>query len=263
MPSKYNIKKGGSALIKSRAKPITKKQEEQVLSLQGKMKAEDISKHVGVTIHQVYGTFRRNKTTNQQNQIVKISKVEEQILLGGLIGDGHLKRNGKNNYYYSECHSLSEVGYLKRKHSMLGELTANSSIYEKNFNNEHSKAMEFTSKTTPSLIKYAEMSEQEIMSRLTELGLVVLILDDGWYRSNLKLGGIGLTNKNIKLLDMFIKQCKEVFGITPYKVGVKRIDVSIRSEDIEPILKTLQKYNMLEIDVVEKKFKTFKEYYGY
>ena len=57
-----------------------------------------------------------------------MDSIMNQIILSGLLGDGRLKRNGKYNYYYSECHALGEKEYLSWKFKNLGELTSTSNI---------------------------------------------------------------------------------------------------------------------------------------
>lgn len=247
----------------NKTKLITNQQEQQVLNLQGQLKAKDIALKVGVTIHQVYEVFKRYKTTNKQNQTFELNTLQEQIILSGIIGDGRLKKNGKNNYYYSECHSLKESEYLEWKYKMLGELTANNKIYNKNFNNKHTKALEFTTKTTPTLVKYAEMTKEQVISKLNELGILLLILDDGWYSNNCKLGRISVGMKNKTDRHNFIQQCKLILGIEPYEVGIKRVDISISSVDCKVLLDVIKKYNMFDLDIVVKKFNVLKEHYGY
>ena len=104
-----------------RAKNITKEQEDKVIELRGKMKAQDIADLVGVTYYQVHEVFKRNNLTDKQNPIFHLTELQEQILLGGKLGDGNYKSNGKNNYYYRENHAEDDLGYLTWKMNTLGE----------------------------------------------------------------------------------------------------------------------------------------------
>lgn len=158
--------------------------EKQIVPLYGTMPAKDIAKMFNVKIDFVYRIGRKHGKSQPQNKEIIIGNIAEQIILSGIIGDGRLRKNGKNkvNTYYSECHANDELDYLKWKFDNLGNLTENSKIYGKNMNKETGEyeASEFNTLTTPSLNKYFDMSKTEVLSKLDELGLLLLILDDGW-----------------------------------------------------------------------------------
>lgn len=227
----------------------------------GKYKAKDLAEEYNLTIHQIYSLGKKYKKTRAQNKEVNINSTMNQILLSGIIGDGRLKKNGLHNVIYSECHSLQEADYLKWKFDNLKELTSNTVIYAKNKNNEHSDALEFTTLTTPSLISYFELqkNKSEVIKNLDELGLILLILDDGWFSTytNNKNGrfciAVGeLTDDEINLL---IKQYKDVCNIHFKKIGIKRVDLSASSSENIKILDIALKYLDKDIDVIKKKFK--------
>lgn len=226
-----------------------------------KVKAQDIADELGLTLHQVYEIARKYKLQQKQNMIVDISGISEQIILSGIIGDGSIKRNGRYNYYYSECHAFDELEYLKWKFDNLGDLTklANKygkGLYGKNFGNQSSNAMEFTTLTTPSLKRFYEMKKIDVINNLNELGLWLLIFDDGWANKKKGIGYnvyISSGVLNIEELNAVIFKIKEVFGLESRLIG-KRKDISITMNDEKWIENSLKKYGLHNLDVAIKKF---------
>lgn len=226
-----------------------------------KKKAREIGDELGLTINQVYDTAKKHGFSQPQNIEVKMNHRMNQIILSGIIGDGRLKRNGSQNYYYSECHAMGESEYVKWKFDNLGELTdigrSNGKLlYGKNNNNHHSDALEFTTLTTPTLIKYAEMEKEDVIKNLDDLGLILLILDDGWtqryksgHRTMLSISGLRPTEK-ILLKEKY----EDVFKIEGSLFGIKRVDLGFKASDESVFIKTLEKYNLRELDVSIKKY---------
>lgn len=239
-----------------RADAITKEKEQKVLSLYGKLKAKEIAREVSVTINQVYEVAKRHKITNKLNQKVTITYLQDQILLSGIMGDGRLKRNGRYNYYYSECHAMGEKDYLQWKFDNLGDLTKNSNIYGKNLNNEHNDALEFTTKTTPSLISYAELSYEEIIPKLNKEGLLLLLLDDGWFNNNSKKGRFCLTAYQYErsVREMLKDRYIDVLKVDVHIVGIKRENIAFSSPDNPIFYKIATELMSDKLDIIQKKF---------
>ena len=242
-------RKGGEILNK----------EEYILKHYGKIKAKDLAKKLNMTIHQVYGVARRNNITQKQNQIVNIDNDMHQIIISGILGDGRIKKNGKFNYYYSECHAMGEQEYLLWKKDMLKDLTKNSEVYKKNYNNKYNDALEFTSLTTPSLIPYSQLSKKDCIIQLDELGLLLLILDDGWGRKYTNGNGLCLSFNNHYIDELYLLKdaYNSVLDVNSKVVG-KKIKFLSFSYKYEYIFKDIvRKYNMQHLDVVKKKMSTF------
>lgn len=238
-----------------RTKKITLEQEKKIINLKNQMTAKEIAENIGVTIYQVYEVYRRNNLTNKYNQEVKITEFQEQIILSGIIGDGRLKRNGRYNYYYSECHALDEYEYCEWKMKNLGELTKSTALYPKNINNKSSNAVEFTTKTTPSLIKYADMKKNEVIEKLNIEGLMLLILDDGWFNKHSKKGNFCISGGELtqsELENLIIKY--ENIGIKGKIIGIKRKDISLSSDSNILIYNYLKEFMDMDIDIINKKF---------
>lgn len=238
---------------------MNKQKENYVLENYGKIKAQEMADKLKITIHQVYGVARRHDLTRKHNKEVVIDDNMHQVLVSGILGDGRLKKNGLHNYYYSECHSMAEQEYLKWKKDMLKDLTKHSTIYGKNMNNNHEKAVEFTSLTTPSLIPYSKLTKMDCIKELTELGLFLLILDDGWGRSYKNSNGLVLSFNNNYLdeLEFLKNKYNEIFNIEARLVGIKKKVISF-SHNYEYVFKKIASdYNMQELDVIKKKLSSF------
>lgn len=222
--------------------------------------APELSKKYMCSINQVYDIAKKYGGKYKLNEEILITDKQHQILLGGLLGDGTFKINGSKNVCYTECHALGEVDYLNWKHAMLGDLTKDSTIYDKNANNEHGKAKEFTSKTTPSLIRYMSYTKNEAIRELDELGLLIHLLDDGWLRVNSESSG----NLNITTYTWsederiaLINQWKKIVGVNFKEIGIKRVNISVGKEDSIKIYEIAKKHIPMNLDICKKKFRVF------
>lgn len=190
-----------------------------------------------------------------------ISGIKEQIILSGILGDGNLKKNGKINYYYRECHSILEEEYLLWKYNNLGLLTKNMKILDipsREINQNPQK--EFMTRTMVELVKYAEMSKLDIISQLDELGLILYILDDGWKHKyskkidskyNINLAVDGLTPEEREAL---VKQFKNELNINCKIINKLQNAISFSYDDNEIFIKILEKFGLRNLDVSIKKF---------
>lgn len=239
------------------AKPITEEQTEKVKNLRGKMTAQQIAGEVGVTIHQVHDVYRRHNMTTKQNPTFELNMLQKQLIYGGILGDGRLKRNGKYNYYYSECHAMQEKEYCEWKHRAFGNLTNGTNMYGKNLNNEYVDAIEFCTRTTPTLIEYANLSKDEVIERINEVGLIIFLLDDGWFNKSGKTGhfcvagGVFSEEQLQKLCDKF----NEYGFTTAHVVGRKSRDISFLSSSNKYIYYLATKLVPESTDIIQKKFK--------
>ena len=241
---------------------LTKSQQDEIAKRYGTVKAQSLADEYGCTIHQVYEVGRRYSVQQKQNTKVTITPKMHQIILGGVLGDGRLKRNGLHNVYYSECHALGESGYLRWKHENLGELTERSAIYGKNMNdNRYSPAEEFTTLTTPSLVPYKDITRVEAIQQLDELGLLIHLLDDGWFAySNPERtrGRFCLTTYmwSVEERQALIDQWHKVTGVKFTNHGIKRVNTGASNKENDKITELVLKYFPADIDVVKKKFRT-------
>ena len=239
----------------------TKKLDKQIQALiageYGKVKAKELASKYNCTLNQVYEVGKRFGITNKVNQEVAITEFQEQIILGGLLGDGRIKQNGKSNCYYSECHERGEQDYLLWKYNNLGDLTKSATIYVKDDGRVKDNALEFTTKTTPSLNKYLGLSFEEIVPRMDKLSLIVYMLDDGWLANKHgNSGNICLTTYPFSEEQRLLlhKQYKEKLGVEFHNSGVKRVNSSASSIYTENLYKATTEFIPSETDVVQKKF---------
>lgn len=238
-----------------KAKKLDLQTQEQILKVYGTKAAKEIAQDFGCTLDQVYEVARRNGRQQKQNQQVEITNTIHQILLGGFLGDGRFKKNGQKNAIYSECHALGEKDYLKWKFENLGDLTSKTVIYPKNANNGFVDAVEFTTLTTPSLTPYLDYDKTKAISELDELGLLIHLLDDGWFAPSGKEGRfcVCVSNWSDSERELLVSKWKEVFGIDASVYGIKRKDIGFTKKDNPIILKAFFKYFPIELDILQKK----------
>ena len=246
---------------KSRAKRITQEQTDQVISLRGIMSAKEIASTVGITYNQVNEVFKRYSLTNKNNTIFNIDNLQNQIFLSGKLGDGNYKPNGKYNYYYRESHAEDEKEYLIWKMNSLQNIISNQGLYEiKKAGWNTQQLYGFSTKTSPILIQYVEMSIQDAILQLDEKGLIMFMLDDGWFTKHSKYGnfcisGGVLTKEN---LDCLCEQFNKYNVKDVHIVGQKRLDVSIPSFNNKLLYDITTSFIPCTTDIVMKKFKYIK-----
>lgn len=229
--------------------------------------APQLSEKYKCSLNQVYDIAKKFGGKYKLNQEIEITEKQHQILLGGILGDGYFKRNGVHNVRYSECHALGEVDYLKWKHSQLGNLTKESKIYGKNLNNGYADAKEFTTKTTPSLNGYLDYTRETVINELEELGLIIHLLDDGWLTkyipregsTNPSTGRYSITTYTWtdKEMNLLIKRWKDVADINFKATGVKRVNLTAKSEESDKIYDLTRRYLPMDLDICKKKFSIF------
>ena len=246
---------------KTRAKRITQEQTEQVILFRGKMTAKEIATTVGVTYDQVNEVFKRYNMTNKNNINFKINDLQNQIFLSGKLGDGNYKPNGKYNYYYRESHAEDEREYLIWKMNSLGDMINNQGLYpikKAGWNVQQSYG--FSTKTSPSLIQYVEMSMQDTILQLNEKGLIMFMLDDGWFTKHSKCGNFCISGGVLTKedLDCLCEQFNKYNIKDVHIVGQKRLDVSIPSFNNKLLYDITTSFIPCDTDIVMKKFKYIK-----
>lgn len=233
---------------------ITKEQEKEVLELRKqKKKGKYIAENLGLTIYQVYDVYKRYGVTNRNNIIFVMTGRQHQIIISGILGDGRLKKNGKHGYYYSECHSIKEEDYCYWKFYNLGTLTEGHTVYPKNKNNQYSDAVEFCTKTTKTLGKYANMSIEEVIDELDIVSFVLFLLDDGWIKKDslqFNISGGALSKSQLELL---CNKCNTLGLKNVHIIGKKRYDISIPKENNAYIVSIIKRLMPMNMDIIKKK----------
>lgn len=242
-------------------KQLDKNIQQEIAKKYGTTTAQNLANQYNCTVHQVYEIGRRFKKQQPHNKEVNINPIQHQVLLGGWLGDGRFKLNGRHNVQYSECHALGEADYLRWKYQSLGELTENSTIYDKNQNDcRFSDAKEFTTLTTPSLLPYKQMTRLEVINELDELGLIIHLLDDGWFAYSNKertKGRFCITTYNWtdEERQALIDQWYDKTGVRFYEHGIKRVNLGASSQENEKLFAIVARYFPLSLDIIKKKFK--------
>lgn len=100
------------------------------------------------------------------------------------------------------------------------------------------------------------MSTEVVINNIDIYGLLVFLLDDGWYSTHSKSGNLIISSGNLNSAQLkMIKNKFEGYGIKSALIG-KRKDISIDSKYNSIILSylTILFDNLLDIDVIKKKF---------
>ena len=182
--------------------------------------------------------------------------LREQIIYGSILGDGYLQKI-KNTYKFRETHSMQEKDYAIWKYLMLDDWTNNTKVINKNKNGDKYEAVELytSASASDSIEKYYNMTIDEVISKIDIFGLIIFLLDDGWYSTHSSMGNYCISSGTLeehhlqKLIDRF----KE-YNIECSLIG-KRKDISISSKANMILLSYLyQMFCFLDLDIINKKF---------
>lgn len=117
--------------------------------------------------------------SNGQSATLELNNEQVQVLLTGRFGDGCLcKSTGNKEYhYYTNC--IYEE-YLQFKSSLLGNLVSDAGIKSStNRGFKDNVIYKFATHSSPLITSIAELSIEEALNLMDELGLALLIYDDG------------------------------------------------------------------------------------
>lgn len=161
----------------------------------------EIAQRFGVTQVQV-GRFRkrwgiptRSKADRAMVDLLPLTEIQQQVLLGSLLGDGSLSATSTESARYTESHSDAQEAYLKWKVDILGPLVAK--VYRTEKRDKAGKVFHgwgFVTKSCPLLKPWYDLFYPEplrrrvfpadLASRMTPLALAVWYMDDGSLLSN-------------------------------------------------------------------------------
>lgn len=243
--------------------------EEQVVEVMkekyGKVSAKFIAEECGVTLGRIYDLAKKYniRTSKKRNKTVgELSELQKQILLSGIFGDGSYRKNGKIGFQYREQHASAEKEYCKWKFDNLGKLTEGYNFYCRDtVNSRIEPVYGFETMTTVDLKLYAELHKDKMtaIELLDEIGLSLLILDDGWKTTNTSYPyniTFTLTTHQYtqELRDKIIKQYEIYFGDgCCNEVGVKRIDLRFSKDASFKISEIVLNLLGKDMDIIQKK----------
>lgn len=138
-----------------------------------------------------WGINTLGKTGRLAQGLPSFTDVQEQVLIGSLLGDGGMTATSKASARFTESHSLKQVEYLDWKAEVLGQYV--SSVWPTTKTNKETgkvyRGKGFTSKACPQLRPFYDLFyplpdrkrvfPSDLYMRLTPLVLAVWYMDDG------------------------------------------------------------------------------------
>lgn len=237
------------------AKSLSLEQQKILKEQYGILKAQELADMFNVSINTVYNFAKKLKLTRQLNPVFKLTTEQHQIILGGILGDGNIKKNG-SNHYYRECHAIGEKDYLIWKYQKLENITTG-----KLFDipgRGYSQQIGFQTKNSSTFTEYANMERIDIIKGLDELGFIIWALDDGWFRSNSKVGcyAISRGSLNDEESNALLIKANQI-GLEMHCIGSSQ-DFSLTSKNNCRLKEITYKYFNKTLDIIEKKINRLK-----
>jgi len=217
---------------------------EYVTEWYGIKKAAEIADDLEISVNRVYNICRFIGFKHLNRNFL-IMYDQEQIILGGILGDGNIKRNG-SNYYYRESHSEKEKEYCYWKFKMLENLASKRGF---GISDKRDGQYGFQTINSPAFKKYKKMSKSEVIDNLDILGALVYFLDDGWMKSTGFCLSTGILDENER--ELLKAKLDKLFRIDCHLIGNETL--SVTKKDIIKLIKAFKKYIPHNIDVYRKK----------
>lgn len=187
----------------------------------------------------------------ESNPTVTFSEHQEQIILGGILGDGNIKRNG-SNYYYREDHGRTELEYCYWKMEQLEPYISKGGFH---ITDKRRNQMGFQTVNSPTFSEYKHMETIEVINALDETGAVVYLLDDGWARDTgfcLSTGSFDRETENA-----LVAKLNEIFDTNATVISHQTI--SFHKSDMPNLLAAMNRVIPHDIDIYKKKIKRLTE----
>ena len=155
----------------------TEKEAVYIAKYYGSQSANEMANALQISINRVYNICRKLELT-RMNVRMFFTVEQHQLIIGGILGDGNIKRNG-SNYYYRETHSKKEKEYCKWKCDIFAGLVSKKGFHQ---TDKRDGQYGFQTINSQSFRWYKKLSLYEVIDELDDFGACVYLLDDGWMR---------------------------------------------------------------------------------
>lgn len=224
-----------------------------------RMSYQEMADEIGATkrVIEKWCVEKHKLHNNTLKQHIKLTETQYQLIMFGLLGDGHIDKR-KDQPMYIESHAENQKDYLYWKYNILKDLCKKEPTYKPpcttmimgkmcDIQGQH----RLNTKIIDELKQIRIMKRKDIILELNEFGLSLHVLDDGYRsHSNWELCLAEYTQKEI---DLYIGICKERFELNCYQSNsdgryIKFDAISSRIID-EIILRNIPN----ELDIVKYK----------
>ena len=208
--------------------------------------ASEIADMLLVSTNRVYNICKY-LGMKELNPSVTLSEHQEQIILGGILGDGNIKRNG-SNYYYRETHGRTELEYCYWKMEQLEPYISKSGYH---ITDKRGNQMGFQTINSPTFSQYKHMETIEVINALDETGAVVYLLDDGWARDTGFSLSTGSFDRDTEYI--LVEKLNEIFDT--HASVISHQTIAFHKADMPNLLSAMNRVIPKEIDIYKKKIK--------
>lgn len=197
---------------------------------------------------------KHNLNNRTRRNHLKLNEIQEEIVVGSLLGDGHIDRR-ENNPIFIVSHAENQKEYLFWKYSLFEDLCNKepSKIDEKDtaFGKKilkKQKTYRMCTRSISDLIRFRKLSKSEIISRLSEFSFSIFVLDDGYRGKYWSICVAGLSHTEKEELMEKIKQ----FNITG-KFDKEKSYIKFTAEGSNKIDEIILKHIPKDLDIIQYK----------
>ena len=187
---------------------------------------------------------------NKQKPELFLNNVQEQLIIGSMLGDGNIKCNGKNGSYFRVGNT--DIEYVEWKASIMQQHITAAGIVRVEARAPKQKAQYwFSTKTYQTMYTYNELTTLELLDKVNDVGLTIWLLDDGWKSYNHMC--IACERFSKEELEYACSILKEKFNISAHVIGTKRKSISISPESNDIVKNIVQSVLPKTTDIVARK----------
>lgn len=215
-------------------------------------------------------TFKNHRGMQQcRTSKLVLTEIEEQVVLGSILGDGCIEVNNRERGYYrlSIKHGEAQREYVWYKYHLLKRISKEPIEKFKPDKREKFKGGNSVNLRTTTNEVFKEYRErwypnekkevnQEDLLKLSNLGLAIWIMDDGYSDgSGLMLSTDCFNNNSIELLvDFFSKNCIKTTVQKGNRIRIRKESMELLRYIIEPYMhpSLVYKVRVKECELLEK-----------
>lgn len=204
-----------------------------------------------------------NITASMQYESYVVSDLQEDLIIGSILGDGCVTLSKKHKYpnlYIS--HAENQKRYLEFKYEVMKNLCKMEKILPRKSSGYNVQQMYyFSSRCLPVLFNYHKLSVEELALKLNKNSFLIWLMDDGRldretyytigctryneYEINELIKGLKINLEIESVIDYNDKNHTKIWGIRFGKEGSKQVKKIIETSDFIHQIKDTMKYKLL------------------
>jgi len=223
-----------------------------------KISPDIIAKNYNCERSTIYEILKKYNITEQDKvNTYKLNKLQHDILIGSILGDGHISKvdNDHNYSSFTVGHTIKQVEYLKAKFEYFKEFCN----YNEVKNDKNMYFYHFTTRYLPVFTDYKDISIKETVDKINDNSFVVWLLDDGHLNKS-KAYSIGIKRFTLDEINYTRKILKEKLDLNSM-YHYRNKEMGILGKLHFPVTETMKIFNIINnsnLNIIANKTMSYK-----